>query len=70
MTVIAHVGGIPVEETLGMYGPALLLVVGAASASVGARLRRLRRAPHATAPPATPSEARRIRCIDVGGGKW
>jgi hypothetical protein len=43
MTVIAHVGGIPVEETLGMYGPALLLVLGAASARVGARLRRLRR---------------------------
>jgi hypothetical protein len=45
MTVIAHVGGIPVEETLGMYGPALLLVLGAASASVRARLRRLRRGP-------------------------
>jgi hypothetical protein len=45
MTVIAHLGGIPVEETLGMYGPALLLVLGAASARVGARLRRLRRGP-------------------------
>jgi hypothetical protein len=42
MTVIAHVGGIPIEETLGMYGPALLLALGAASARVGARLRRLR----------------------------
>jgi len=40
--VIAHVGGIPIEETLGMYGPALLLALGAASARVGARLRRLR----------------------------
>jgi hypothetical protein len=28
-----------------MYGPALLLVLGAASASVRARLRRLRRGP-------------------------
>jgi hypothetical protein len=43
MTVIAHVGGIPVEETLGMYGPGLLLVLGAASARVGARLHRWRR---------------------------
>jgi hypothetical protein len=42
MTVIAHVGGVPLEETLGMYGPALMLVLGAASARVGARLRRLR----------------------------
>jgi hypothetical protein len=42
MTVIAHVGGVPLEETLGMYGPALVLVLGAASARVGARLRRLR----------------------------
>jgi hypothetical protein len=42
MTVIAHVGGIPIEETLGMYGPALLLALGAASARVGALLRRMR----------------------------
>jgi hypothetical protein len=42
MTVIAHVGGIPIEETLGMYGPALLLALGAASARVRARLRRVR----------------------------
>jgi hypothetical protein len=45
MTVTAHVSGIPIEETLGMYGPALLLVIGAASARVGERLRRLRRRP-------------------------
>ena len=36
MTVIAHVGGIPIEETLGIYGPALLLALGAASARVRA----------------------------------
>jgi hypothetical protein len=42
MTEIAHVGGLPIEETLGMYGPALLLALGAASARVGARVRRLR----------------------------
>ena len=29
----AHVGGIPLEEMLGLYGPALLLIAGAASAS-------------------------------------
>jgi hypothetical protein len=67
MTVIAHVGGIPVEETLGMYGPALLLVLGAASASVGARLRRWRRGPARDS--AACGEARRIGCIYVGGGK-
>jgi hypothetical protein len=39
MTVIAHVGGFPVEETLAMFGPALLLALGAASASLRARLR-------------------------------
>jgi hypothetical protein len=38
----AHVGGVPLEETLGMYGPALVLALGVASARVGARLRRLR----------------------------
>jgi hypothetical protein len=42
VTTIAHVGGIPLEETLGMYGPALLLALGAASARLGARMRRLR----------------------------
>jgi hypothetical protein len=40
---LAHVGGIPIEETIGMYGPALVLAAGAACASVGARLRRLSR---------------------------
>jgi hypothetical protein len=43
MTVIAHVGGMPIEETLALYGPALLLALWAASASLGARLRRLSR---------------------------
>ena len=36
----AHVGGVPLEETLGLYGPALLLIAGAASATLRARLRR------------------------------
>jgi hypothetical protein len=43
MTEIAHVGGLPIEETLGMYGPALLLAAGAASASLKAHLRRFGR---------------------------
>jgi hypothetical protein len=44
MTVIplAHVGGIPIEETLASFGPALLLVAGAASARLKAGIRRMR----------------------------
>jgi hypothetical protein len=45
----AHVGGIPLEETLALYGPALVLVAGAASASLGARLRRIGRRTRARA---------------------
>jgi hypothetical protein len=40
--VIAHVAGLPIEETLAMYGPALLLALGAASARISARFRRAR----------------------------
>jgi hypothetical protein len=39
---IAHVAGIPIEETIGMYGPAFLLAFGAACTIVRARFRRLR----------------------------
>ena len=39
---IAHVGGIPVEETLASLGPALLVAFGVAWANLRARLRRLR----------------------------
>jgi hypothetical protein len=39
---IAHIGGIPVEETLGSLGPVLLLAAGAASALLSARIRYLR----------------------------
>jgi hypothetical protein len=38
----AHISGIPIEETLGSYGPALLVVVGAASARLSIRFRHLR----------------------------
>jgi hypothetical protein len=35
----AHIGGVPIEETLGLLGPALLVAVGVASAQLRARLR-------------------------------
>lgn len=38
----AHLFGIPVEETLGSYGPALLLAGGAAAVALRARFRRVR----------------------------
>jgi len=37
--LVAHVGGIPIEETLGSLGPALLLVAGAALARLNSRVR-------------------------------
>jgi len=33
---VAHVGGVPVEEMLGAFGPALLLAAGAAFARLSA----------------------------------
>jgi hypothetical protein len=39
---LAHVGGIPIEETVGAFGPALLMGLGVASAKLRARLRRVR----------------------------
>jgi uncharacterized membrane protein YhaH (DUF805 family) len=38
----AHVLGIPIEETIGPYGPVLLLVLSATSAGLAVRVRRLR----------------------------
>ena len=38
----AHVGGIPIEEALGSYGPVLLLAAGVASAWLSAHIRHLR----------------------------
>jgi hypothetical protein len=40
--IVAHVGGIPIEETLAASGPALLTAVGAALSQLHARLRRRR----------------------------
>jgi len=36
----AHVGGLPIEETLATGGPALLTILGAFGATWRARLRR------------------------------
>jgi hypothetical protein len=38
--VIAHVGGIPVEEVVVAFGPALFVMAGVAGATLRARLRR------------------------------
>jgi len=40
MIPLAHIFGIPVEETLGSYGPALLVAIGAAVAALRARMSR------------------------------
>ena len=48
---LAHVAGIPIEETLGSLGPALLVAVGAAWTNLRARLRRVRLTPTRTRPP-------------------
>ena len=39
---VAHIGGVPVEETLGSLGPALLVAFGVAWARLRARLRPAR----------------------------
>jgi hypothetical protein len=36
-----HIAGVPIEETLGLFGPALLVALGAAVATLRARIRRL-----------------------------
>jgi hypothetical protein len=40
---LAHVGGIPIEEAVGSYGPALILAVGVASAQLRARVKNRKR---------------------------
>jgi hypothetical protein len=47
---IAHVGGLPIEETLASVGPALLVGFGVARANLRARLRRGRSRVSARAP--------------------
>lgn len=57
----AHVAGIPIEETLGAFGPALLVGFGVAWANLRARLRRVRPRASAHAPP------RKKRARSAGG---
>ena len=40
LPMIAHVGGLPIEETLGSFGPALLTAIGVAAARLRVRLHR------------------------------
>jgi hypothetical protein len=42
MIFVAHIGGMPIEETIGMGAPALLTAVGAAASKLHARLRTRR----------------------------
>ena len=49
LPVIAHVSGLPVEETLSFFGPALLLASGVALTWLHARLRSVRRWSRTTA---------------------
>jgi hypothetical protein len=42
MVPVAHIAGVPVEETLGMFGPAAAAILGAAGATLRSRWRRLR----------------------------
>jgi hypothetical protein len=39
---LAHVGGIPIEETVGSLGPALFIGLGVVAAKLRARLHRVR----------------------------
>ena len=38
----AHIGGVPIEETLASFGPALLVALGAMAAKLRARYVRVR----------------------------
>jgi hypothetical protein len=44
--MIAHVGPIPIEETVGAFGPLLIAAVGAALATVREHVRRWRQPHH------------------------
>ena len=44
----AHIGGIPIEETLASFGPALLIGLGVAWAKLRTRLSRVAIAPSGT----------------------
>ena len=50
MIPLAHIAGMPVEETIASLGPALLLTLGAASATLRARVRQARASTRHDAP--------------------
>jgi hypothetical protein len=56
---VAHVAGLPIEETLGSFGPAILVAFGVAWARLRARLRQVRSRDRPMHPSA---EDRRVRC--------
>jgi hypothetical protein len=47
---LAHVAGLPIEETLGSLGPAVLVAFGVTWAQLRARLRRVRSRANAHVP--------------------
>jgi hypothetical protein len=63
MTVVGHVGGIPIEETLASLGPALLVALGVAWANLRACLRRVGSRANAHVPP---RKKRATRCGRAG----
>jgi hypothetical protein len=57
---LAHIGAIPIEETLGSLGPALLVAFGVAWAQLRARLRPVRSRPSAPRKKAARSAGRPV----------
>ena len=53
---MAHIAGVPVEETLGMFAPVVGVIVAAGRATIRTRLRQLR---DTRRPENQPSRARR-----------
>jgi hypothetical protein len=55
---LSHIAGLPIEETLGAFGPALLVIAGAVSARLSARVRNMPgRRRHRQAPERRPPAA-------------
>ena len=61
MISFAHIAGMPVEETIGTLGPALLLTFAAASATLRALVRRTRSSARHDAPRPRRGRAARVR---------
>jgi hypothetical protein len=61
MIPLAHIAGMPVEETIGSFGPAVLLTFGAGSATLRAGLRRARSSARQDAPRPRRGRPARVR---------